>query len=189
LEGENKYIFRAIFFRIHNLAVNIGRNWVFGGGKKSFEYRTVEYPPFKISWQRGGMKVKLKYDDRLKNRVRWARLLGAAAAAGGLIMLAGCVNTPHTTIQGNLNSGQFLVKAPKDGDLQGLDITRDTNGTFRVHIDRHTVRMNPDVVSQTAAGQAQIIQSTANGSAAVAGQVAAAVVNAVVHGTVPVEIK
>ena len=95
-----------------------------------------------------------------------------------LIALCGCVAVPHTTITGDLNKGTFTVKAPKDGDLQGLDIERGTNGTVRVHIDKHVVRMNPDVITQTGAAQAAISKAILDGAGAIAGQVTAAAVSA-----------
>lgn len=68
---------------------------------------------------------------------------------------------PYTAITGDLNKGTFSIHAPKDGDLEGLDISRATNGDFHLHVDKHVVRMNPDVVTAAAAGQAQIISATA----------------------------
>jgi hypothetical protein len=74
--------------------------------------------------------------------------------------LAGCMSTPHTTIAGRLNGSPFLIEAPKDGDLTGFDLTADSNGVVRVHIDHLAVKMNPDVIGQSGAAQAGIIQAT-----------------------------
>jgi hypothetical protein len=98
----------------------------------------------------------------------------ALAAAGIALALAGCVSTPHTTIEGTLNGSPFAVKAPKDGDLTGFDLTADTNGAVHVHIDHLAVKMNPDVIGQTGAAQTAIIQATG----AVASNIAAAAVSA-----------
>ena len=73
--------------------------------------------------------------------------------------LAGCVATPHTTIRGALNGSPFVIQAPKDGDLTGFDLTADTNGTVRLHIDHLAVKMNPDVIGQSGAAQTAMIQA------------------------------
>jgi hypothetical protein len=106
---------------------------------------------------------------------RSPRGLKMAAALGGLALgLAGCVVVPHTTIEGRLNGSPFLIKAPKDGDLTGFDLTADSNGVVRVHIDHLTVKMNPDVIGQTGAAQAAMISATG----AVASNITAAAVTA-----------
>jgi len=105
-----------------------------------------------------------------------SRLWPLALAA---VALTGCVATPHTTIEGRINGSPFLVKAPKDGDLTGFDLTADTNGTVHVHIDHLTVKMNPDVISQTGTAQTAIIKATGD---AVSGAVAAGIQAAVFSG-------
>jgi hypothetical protein len=108
-------------------------------------------------------------------------LLHRLAPALGLALsfaLAGCVSTPHTTIQGTLNGSPFVIKAPKDGDLTGFDLTADTNGVMRIHIDHLTVKMNPDVIGQTGAAQTAIIQATGE----VASGITAAAVEAALKG-------
>jgi hypothetical protein len=82
-----------------------------------------------------------------------------AVLALGLV-LTGCMSTPHTTIAGKLNGSPFLIEAPKDGDLTGFDLTADSNGVLRVHIDHLSVKMNPEVIGQSGAAQAGIIQAT-----------------------------
>jgi hypothetical protein len=96
------------------------------------------------------------------------------------VALTGCVATPHTTIEGRVNGSPFLVKAPKDGDLTGFDLTADTNGAVHVHIDHLAVKMNPDVISQTGAAQTAIIKATGD---AVSGAVSAGIQAAVFSGT------
>lgn len=76
------------------------------------------------------------------------------------VMAIGCVNVPKTLISGDMNTGKFSISAPKDGTLEGFQLTRLTNGAIQITVQRHTVRMNPDVIQQTAAGQAQLIQAT-----------------------------
>jgi hypothetical protein len=98
----------------------------------------------------------------------------ALAALG----LAGCMSTPHTTIAGKLNGSPFLIEAPKDGDLTGFDLTADSNGVIKVHIDHLAVKMNPEVIGQTGSAEAGIIQATAN----VASNITAAAVTAALKG-------
>ena len=96
-------------------------------------------------------------------------------ALGGLALgLAGCMDVPHTTIAGKLNGSPFLIEAPKDRDLTGFDLTADSNGVVRVHIDHLAGEMNPDVISQTGAAQAAMISATG----AVASNITAAAVTA-----------
>ena len=92
--------------------------------------------------------------------------------------LAGCSGVPHTTIAGKLNGSPFLIEAPKDGDLTGFDLTADSNGVVRVHIDHLAVKMNPDVIGQSGAAQAGIIQATG----VVASNITAAAVAAAIRG-------
>ncbi len=103
-----------------------------------------------------------------------------AIFVAGLMALAltGCMSTPHTTIAGKLNGSPFLIEAPKDGDLTGFDLTADSNGVVRVHIDHLTVKMDPDVITQTGTAQAAIIQATG----AVASNITAAAVAAALKG-------
>jgi hypothetical protein len=96
------------------------------------------------------------------------------ALVAGLVALTGCMSVPHTTITGRLNGSPFLIEAPKDGDLTGFDLTADSNGVLRVHIDHLAVKMNPDVISQTGSAQAAIIAATG----AVASNITAAAVAA-----------
>ena len=102
----------------------------------------------------------------------------SALALALSVALAGCVSTPHTTIQGTLNGSPFVIEAPKDGDLTGFDLTADTNGVMRIHIDHLTVKMNPDVIGQTGAAQTAIIQATGE----VASGITAAAVAAAMKG-------
>lgn len=91
-------------------------------------------------------------------------------------LCAGCLSVPHTTIEGSIGGQPFSLKAPKDGDLKGFDLTAETNGTVHLHIDSLAVKMNPDVISQTGAAQTAVIKATGE---AVAGGVAAAAAGAV----------
>jgi hypothetical protein len=98
----------------------------------------------------------------------------ALAALG----LTGCMSTPHTTIAGKLNGSPFLIEAPKDGDLTGFDLTADSNGVIKVHIDHLAVKMNPEVIDQTGTAEANIIQATGT----VASNITAAAVTAALSG-------
>jgi hypothetical protein len=99
-------------------------------------------------------------------------------ALAAALALTGCMSTPHTTIAGKLNGSPFLIEAPKDGDLTGFDLTADSNGVLRVHIDHLSVKMNPEVISQTGTAQAGIIQATG----VVASNITAAAVTAALRG-------
>lgn len=77
-----------------------------------------------------------------------------------ILLITGCVAVPKTKISGSLGGQPFTLEAPKDGDLQGLELSAETNGSVHMHIDHLTVKMNPDVISQTASGQVQIINAT-----------------------------
>jgi len=132
-----------------------------------------------------GLSLPLRVTDprsvtsSLRREYSCHRLCCRAVRALGLALsfaLAGCVSTPHTTIQGTLNGSPFVIKAPKDGELAGFDLTADTNGVVRVHIDHLTVKMNPDVIGQSGAAQTAIIQAAGETAANItAAAVAAAV--------------
>ncbi len=121
--------------------------------------------------------INLIYGQSSKINLRLLSRLAPVALAASL--LTGCLSTPHTTIEGTINGSPFLVKAPKDGDLAGFDLTAGTNGTVHVHIDHLTVKMNPDVISQTGTAQTAIIKATGD---AVAGAVSAGIQAAVFSG-------
>jgi hypothetical protein len=104
--------------------------------------------------------------------------VGCTVAALAALALAGCMSTPHTTIAGKLNGSPFLIEAPKDGDLTGFDLTADSNGVIKVHIDHLAVKMNPAVIGQTGSADASIIQATGN----VASNITAAAVTAALKG-------
>ena len=103
------------------------------------------------------------------------RRLRSVAVIVAALALAGCVATPHTTIEGTIAGKPFLVKAPKDGDLTGFDLTADTNGSVHVHIDHLTVKMNPDVIGQTGAAQTALIKATGEAISGAAAATAAGV--------------
>lgn len=95
-----------------------------------------------------------------------------------VVLMSGCVNVPRTRISGDLNSGQFRISAPKDGTLEGFKLVRATNGTVSIEIAKHSVKMNPDVIAQTAAGQADLIKASLEGSK----ELMAAAVKAAIEG-------
>ena len=108
----------------------------------------------------------------------FVRRVWPVAAVAGALALAGCVGTPHTTIEGTLNGRPFVIEAPKDGDLTGFDLTAETNGAVHVHIDHLAVKMNPDVIGQTGAAQTAIIAATG----AAASNITQAAVTAALRG-------
>ena len=113
---------------------------------------------------------------RRRNDFSFGSRVALVVALG--LALAGCSSVPHTTIAGKLNGSPFLIEAPKDGDLTGFDLTADSNGVVRVHIDHLAVKMNPDVISQNGVAQAGIIQATGM----VASNITAAAVTAAIRG-------
>jgi hypothetical protein len=129
------------------------------------------------SFQFQGKETLPAVGERIKIRIK---RFGCAAAAFAVLGLAsmGCSSVPHTTIAGKLNGSPFLIEAPKDGDLTGFDLTADSNGVVRVHIDHLAVKMNPDVIGQSGAAQAGIIQATG----VVASNITAAAVAAALRG-------
>lgn len=78
-----------------------------------------------------------------------------------LLLCAGCVNliVPKTTIKGSIAGAPFAISSPKDSTLNGLNIVAYTNGEVQVHIDSLTAKMNPDVISMSAAAQVDIINA------------------------------
>jgi hypothetical protein len=125
-----------------------------------------------------GMKnKKLNCKITIKNQTRALCRIWPLTLA--MFVLTGCLSTPHTTIEGRINGSPFVVKAPKDGDLSGFELTAGTNGTVHIHIDHLAVKMNPDVISQTGTAQTAIIKATGD---AVAGAVAAGIQAAVFSG-------
>lgn len=96
----------------------------------------------------------------------------------GAIALIGCVQVPKTKISGKIGGQPFNLQTPKDTDLSGLDITAKTNGETKIHIDLLKTRMNPDVVNQTAEGQAKIVQATLAGTGGIVGDAVKAALEA-----------
>ncbi len=137
---------------------------VFGQKMRFKENRvnpTIGYTFHPSACQNGSMNTKNStYGESLKSNHNIIRRALSAAAAAGVVGLSGCLSTPHTTIEGTLNGSPFVVKAPKDGDLTGFDLTAETNGSVHVHIDHLAVKMNPDVIGQTGAAQTAIIAAT-----------------------------
>lgn len=94
------------------------------------------------------------------------KILKTLLAAVALMLVSGCVHTPETRIE----YGKLRIRAPKDTDLTGLQITQMTNGAVQVTLQSYKARMNPDVISATAIGQAQLVQAAALGTGAALGE-------------------
>jgi len=73
-----------------------------------------------------------------------------------IVLLVGCVQVPMTTIKVPTANGLVTIKAPKDSKIAGLKANFE-KGT--VSLDSYEARMNPDVVSASAAGQAELIKA------------------------------
>jgi hypothetical protein len=88
----------------------------------------------------------------MKRAIKWAALTLAVAAAG-------CVNVPKTTVTGSIQGQPFTLSCPKDCNLQKLEIKADKDNAVSIKIDSLQTKMNPDVITTTAAGQAQMISA------------------------------
>lgn len=85
-------------------------------------------------------------------------------AAGLALLAAGCVSkvVPQTKITGSIGGKPFSLSTPKDSDLQGFEISAGTNGEVRVRLEKLTARTNPDVITQSGAAQAAIVEASGN---------------------------
>ena len=90
-------------------------------------------------------------------------LLFPVALAYAAAHLTGCVAVPKTTITGSIAGQPFAISSPKDSTLNGLLITANTNGVS-VKIDSLTAKMNPDIITTTAAGQKAMIDAIFTGA-------------------------
>lgn len=67
------------------------------------------------------------------------------------LALCGCSNlqVPRTHISGSIGGEPFDLSSPKDTELQGLNITRATNGTVSITISNLSAKMNPAIVQMS----------------------------------------
>jgi hypothetical protein len=73
-----------------------------------------------------------------------------------LTLTVGCVQVPMTTISVPLSGGRTVtVKAPKDSEIDGLEVDFVTG---KLSLAKYRARMNPEVISASAAGQVALIQ-------------------------------
>ena len=93
---------------------------------------------------------------------RTLQILSLVTIAG----LCGCVAVPTSRISGSLGGHPFHMSLPKDATVKKVEVRAETNGTVVINIEEMSVKMNPEVITTTAAGQAAIF-----------GQVAAMVTN------------
>lgn len=93
---------------------------------------------------------------------RTSILLATAFAA--LTLTTGCqIIMPKTTLTGTFpNGGKFKWSSPQNHSLTGLKISIDTNNTVTAEVASDVAVTDPNVVTATAAGQAQLLQATAN---------------------------
>lgn len=87
-----------------------------------------------------------------------------------VLCASACVQIPQTIIQANLKTGQFLMKAPKDFNAGFFRVDVDTNGMVRIIGTNLVVRMNPDIVLQSAMGQAEMMRAANDGAAKIAAE-------------------
>ena len=80
-----------------------------------------------------------------------------------LVLLAcvGCANIgsvyPKTKITGYIDSKPFTFQAPKDYDVQGFDVSVDTNGAIHIHIDALHSVLNTTNINAVGSAEAQLI--------------------------------
>lgn len=86
----------------------------------------------------------------MKTKIRTTAILAICLTFG-----IGCASVPMTTIQIPTASGPILVKAPKDSEIDGLEMNLEKK-TFSMK--SYKARMNPDVIGASAAAQAEIMK-------------------------------
>lgn len=103
----------------------------------------------------------------MKNLVKLLSILFA-------VIFVGCVSVPKTDITGDIKSGKFHYKSPKDADIGYLKIVANTNGSVTVEMRKVSGVNNPEVIASSADGQVAIIKAMAEGFGQVAGAAAKA---------------
>lgn len=77
-----------------------------------------------------------------------------------VLVLTGCsIGVPSTKIIGNLKTGKFSIKAPKDYQIGTLHVSADTNGNVTVDLSQLNATNSPQVIAGSAAGQVDIINA------------------------------
>jgi len=78
-----------------------------------------------------------------------------------LLVLSGCVSwiVPKTVISGSIGGQPFSYSGPKDQTVGLLRITATTNGTISITVSNLSARMNPDVITTSAAAQVDLINA------------------------------
>lgn len=72
-----------------------------------------------------------------------------------LVLSIGCASVPMTTIQIPTASGPILVKAPKDSEIDGMEMNLEKK-TFSMK--SYKARMNPDVMAANNAGNIEMLK-------------------------------
>lgn len=75
------------------------------------------------------------------------------------VLFTGCVAVPSTRIKGNLKTGVFSIKAPKDYQIGTLHVSADTNGAVTVDLSQLSATNSPQVIMGSAIGQVDIINA------------------------------
>jgi hypothetical protein len=89
-----------------------------------------------------------------------------------VVLVAGCVNVPRTTITGSIGGKPFTFSGPKDCSLGSLVIAASTNGEVTITVSNLQTKMNPEVITTTGAAQTAMIKEILTGAAAISGTVA-----------------
>jgi hypothetical protein len=69
---------------------------------------------------------------------------------------------PRTAIAGTIAGQPFTIEAPKDCELQNLEVVAAADGTVKIKVESLVTRMNPEVITTTADGLAKQITAAGN---------------------------
>jgi hypothetical protein len=84
------------------------------------------------------------------------------------LLISGCVSVPSTTLRTPVGDFRF----PKNVELEGLEITKSGTNLF-ISVKKYKEKNDANVISAAATGQAEIIKTSLEGGAVIAGEVAA----------------
>lgn len=86
------------------------------------------------------------------------KLLQSLCAGAALLVLCGCTSVPKSSITYHAPSGGSIeLDLPKDVELTGLEIDL-TGPKPIVRLREYRARMNPEVIANSAAGQAEMLR-------------------------------
>ena len=90
--------------------------------------------------------------------MRFKNTLRAVCIGAALLVSSGCTSVPKSQISYSApNGGSLKLDLPKDVELTGLEI--DLSGPKPiVRLGEYRARMNPEVIANSAAGQAEFLR-------------------------------